>query len=175
MSSLDESSLSPSGEYQENLDILRQTYFFSGLPLESLKIFAYLCTRERFKTGNLLFRQGEDDGEALCLIAGKAQLERTVDSRTQPVRVLGPGVFIGGLTLLGETRRLYSLRALEDTVCLVLGREKFSKTLQQFPGQMPRIFKAVVDAINGWEERFLQEFSAGDCGGCLQRLGVSLL
>ena len=48
MSSLDENSLSPSSEYQENLDILRQTYFFSGLPLESLKVFAYLCTREKF-------------------------------------------------------------------------------------------------------------------------------
>jgi len=57
MSSLDESSLSPSCEYQENLGILRQTYFFSGLPLESLKIFAYLCTREKFREGEFLFRQ----------------------------------------------------------------------------------------------------------------------
>lgn len=174
MSSLDESSLSPSSEYQENLNILRQTYFFSGLPLESLKVFAYLCTRERFKNGDALFRQGEDDGDAFCLIAGRAQLERTADSTHQPVRVIGPGDFIGGLSLLGETRRLYSLRALEDTICLVLSREKFSKTLQQFPGQMPRIFKAVVSAINRWEEHFLEEMSA-DCGGCMPRLGVSLL
>jgi hypothetical protein len=60
MSSLDESSPIPSCEYQENLDILRQTYFFSGLPLESLKIFAYLCTREKFKEGEVLhpLRQG---------------------------------------------------------------------------------------------------------------------
>ena len=86
MSSLDESSLSPSSEYQENLDILRQTYFFSGLPLESLKVFAYLCTRERFKTGETLFLQGEEDADAFCLIAGKAQLERTVETRVQAVR-----------------------------------------------------------------------------------------
>lgn len=174
MSSLDESSLSPSSEYQENLDILRQTYFFSGLPLESLKVFAYLCTREKFKNGETLFRQGEDDGDAFCLISGKTQIERTVDSKHFPVRVFGPGEFIGGLSLLGETRRLYSLRALEDTICLVLSREKFTKTLQQFPGQMPRIFKAVVNAINRWEERFLEEMP-GECGGCLPRLGVSLL
>ena len=142
MSSLDENNLGPSSEYQENLDILRQTYFFSGLPLESLKVFAYLCTRAKFKSGDALFNQGEDDGDAFCLISGKAQLERTVDSTRFPVRVLGPGEFIGGLSLLGETRRLYSLRALEETICLVLSREKFSKTLQQFPGQMPRKFPA---------------------------------
>jgi len=174
MSSLDESSLTPSCEYQENLDILRQTYFFSGLPLESLKIFAYLCTREKFRSGEFLFRQGDDGNDAFRLITGKAQLERAVDAGTREVRIIGAGEFIGGLALLGETRRLYSLRALEETVCLVLCREKFSKTLQQFPGQMPRIFTAVVGAISGWEERFLEELS-GDCGKCLPKLGVSLL
>jgi CRP-like cAMP-binding protein len=174
MSSLDESSLSPSCEYQENLNTLRQTYFFSGLPLESLKVFAYLCTREKFRSGEFLFREGEDGHDAFCLITGKAQLERVIDAGARAVRVFEAGDFIGGLTLLGESRRLYSLRALEDTVCLVLCREKFSKTLQQFPGQMPRIFKAVVSAINGWEERFLEQLT-GDCSKCLPKLGVSLL
>jgi CRP-like cAMP-binding protein len=174
MSSLDESSLSPSCEYQENLNILRETYFFSGLPLESLKIFAYLCTREKFRSGEFLFREGEDGHEAFYLIAGKGQLERGVPAETHAMRSIGAGQFIGGLTLLGENRRLYSLRALEDTVCLVLSREKFTKTLQQFPGQVPRIFNAVVGAINGWEERFLEGLR-GDCSKCLPQLGVSLL
>jgi len=174
MSSLDESSLSPSCEYQENLDILRQTYFFSGLPLESLKIFAYLCTREKFREGEFLFRQGEDDGEAFWIISGRAQLEHSTDAASQPIRIYGPGDFIGGLTLLGETRRLYSLGALQEIVCLVLTREKFAKTLEQFPGQMARIFKAVVGAINGWEERFLEALPL-ECIGCVPKLGVSLL
>jgi CRP/FNR family transcriptional regulator, cyclic AMP receptor protein len=174
MSSLDESSLSPSSEYQENLDILRQTYFFSGLPLESLKVFAYLCTRERFKTGAPLFLQGEEDADAFCIIAGQAQLERTLGTRVQVVRVYGPGEFIGGLTLLGETRRLYTLRALEDMTCLVLSREKFTKTIEQFPGQTPRLLKVVVDAINRWEEVFLEELT-DECGKCIPRLGVSLI
>jgi CRP/FNR family transcriptional regulator, cyclic AMP receptor protein len=174
MSSLDESNLSPSGEYQENLDILRQTYFFSGLPLESLKVFAYLCTRERFKAGEPLFLQGDEDADAFCLIAGMAQLERIIGSNVQALRTYGPGEFIGGLTLLGETRRLYTLRALENTTCLVLNREKFTKTLEQFPGQATRLFKAVVDAISRWEEVFLEELTA-ECGKCIPRLGVSLL
>ncbi len=174
MSSLEESSPIPSCEYQENLDILRQTYFFSGLPLESLKIFAYLCTREKFKEGAFLFRQGEDDGEAYCILSGRTQLERTVGEMMLPIRACGAGEFIGGLTLIGETRRLYSLRALEPTVCLVLGRDKFAKTIDQFPEQRSRIFKAVVAAINAWEERFLDGMAEA-CGGCTSRLGVSLL
>lgn len=174
MSSLDESSPIPPCEYQENLDVLRQTYFFSGLPLESLKIFAYLCTREKFKEGVCLFRQGEDDGEAYWILSGRTQLERAAGERMLPIRACEAGEFIGGLTLIGETRRLYSLRALEPTVCLVLSRDKFAKTLDQFPEQRSRIFKAVVAAINGWEERFLETMTEA-CGGCTSRLGVSLL
>jgi CRP-like cAMP-binding protein len=174
MSSLDESSPTPACEYQQNLDILRQTYFFSGLPLESLKIFAYLCTREKFKEGDYLFRQGEDDGQAFCLLCGTAQLERTVGEAALAIRSVDAGTFVGGLTLIGETRRLYSLRALQETVCLVLSREKFTKTLEQFPEQRPRIFKAVVAAITDWEERFLEGIAEA-CSGCTPKLGVSLL
>ncbi len=29
-------------EFQENLNLLRETYFFTGFPLEALKVFAYL-------------------------------------------------------------------------------------------------------------------------------------
>jgi CRP-like cAMP-binding protein len=174
MSSLDESSLRPACEYQENLDILRQTYFFSGVPLESLKVFAYLCTRETFDSQEYIFQQGENGDDAFCIVSGSAQLERNGNGGARAIRICGPGEFFGGLTLLGETQRLYSLRAVEKTVCMVLGREKFTKTIEQFPAQMPRIVKAVVNAVVKWEQRFLDDL-ASDCGGCLPRLGVSVL
>ena len=47
----------PASELEQNLEFLRQTYFFSGIPLEALKVFAYLCTREKFKSGEYIFRQ----------------------------------------------------------------------------------------------------------------------
>jgi CRP/FNR family cyclic AMP-dependent transcriptional regulator len=172
MSSLDESSLGPSSEFQENLNLLRQTHFFSGLPLESLKIFAYLCVRERLHAGEFLFRQGENDQQAYYIVSGRARLERSENERE--IREFGAGVFIGGLTLLGETRRLYSLRAVEETVCILLSRDKFTKAIQQFPEQLPRIIRVVVRSINDWEDRFLGELAV-DCGACLPHLGVSLL
>jgi CRP/FNR family transcriptional regulator, cyclic AMP receptor protein len=174
MSSSEEYSLNPPCEYQDNLNLLRQTYFFAGLPLEVLKVFAYLCTREKYKPGDYLFRQGEDDGNAFCIISGRARLERQVGDASHELRVVGPGQFIGGLTLLGPTRRLYSLGAVDDTVCIVLSREKFSKTMHQFSEQMPRLFKAVVGAVNEWERLFLEELTP-ECGGCLPNLGVTLL
>ncbi|MCU0559297.1 MAG: cyclic nucleotide-binding domain-containing protein [Desulfobacterales bacterium] len=174
MSSLGKNSPEVPCEFKENLDLLRQTYLFSGFPLESLKVFAYLGTREKLHDGDYLFRQGEDDDQAYCIVSGKARLELGDNGPVRLIREVGPGDFIGGLALLGDARRLYSLRAIGEMVCIVLKREKFSKAVQQFPDQMPRIFRAVVEAVIDWEGRFLVALGA-DCGGCLPRLGVSLL
>ena len=174
MSLSDTNNTTPTSEFQENLQILRQIYFFSGLPLETLKIFAYLCTREKFKQGEHIFRQNEDDGQAFYIIGGRARLERNDNGDTRKVRDCETGEFLGGLTLLGETRRLFSLKSVSDTTCLVLNREKFSKTMGQFPDLMMKICKAVAQSIDTWEKRFLT--NQGDqCGECMEKLGVTLI
>ena len=164
----------PSSEFQENLQILRQIYFFSGLPLETLKIFAYLCTREKFKQGEHIFRQNEDDGQAFYIIDGKARLERNNNGDSIKVRDCETGEFLGGLTLLGETGRLFSLKSVADTTCLVLNRERFAKTMNQFPELMMKICKAVTQSIDTWEKRFLKD-KGDQCGECMEHLGVTLI
>ena len=174
MSSSEKNNLAPSSEFQENLEILRQTYFFSSLPLETLKIFAYLCTREKFRQGEHLFRQDEDDGQAFYIIEGRARLERTDNGTTTEIRDCKTGEFLGGLTLLGETRRLFSLKSVTDTTCLVLNRGKFLKTMEQFPNMLVRICNAVAQSIDTWEDRFLADRGV-ECGECRIRLGVTLI
>jgi CRP/FNR family transcriptional regulator, cyclic AMP receptor protein len=174
MSLSEKNKSTPSSEFQENLEILRQIYFFSGLPLETLKIFAYLCTRENFKQGEHIFRQNEDDGQAFYIVEGKARLEREDNGDTTIMRDCESGEFLGGLTLLGETGRLFSLKSVADTSCLVLNREKFAKTMVQFPDLMMKICKAVAQSIDTWEKRFLTD-QGDQCGKCMGRLGVTLI
>jgi CRP-like cAMP-binding protein len=90
------------------------------------------------------------------------------------VREYNSAEFIGGLSLLGETKRLFSLKAVSDTTCLVLNREKFSKTIEQFPHLLVKICNAVAKSIDLWEERFLSD-RADQCGECLSQLGVTLI
>ena len=161
-------------EFQENLDILRQINFFSHLPLETLKVVAYLCTRERFKKGDYLFHQNEDDGLAFYIISGKAALFHKDKNGEHLIREYNEGEFIGGLTLLGSLHRLFSLQSITDLTCLVLTREKFTKALEQFPNLTPKVLKVVVDIICAWEERFLADYTA-TCDACKHNIGVSLV
>jgi len=163
-----------SSEFKENLEILRQIYFFSGLPLERLKVLAYICTRETFKHGDYLFRQDDDDGQAFFIISGKARLVHNDEGGERMIRDYDTGEFLGGMALLGTMRRLFSLKALTDVTCLIMTREKCGATIQQFPDLMPRIIKAVVERISAWEGQFLVSREE-NCSVCRQKVGVSLI
>jgi CRP/FNR family cyclic AMP-dependent transcriptional regulator len=158
-SSAEKNSSDAACEFQQNLEILRQIDFFAGLPMETLKVFAYLCARESFATEDYLYREDDDDGQAFYILSGQLCLIHEVDGRELSIQIYDAGVFIGGLSLLGSTRRLFSLKAGQDTECLVLTREKFTKAIAQFPDLIPKIFKAVVDSIRSWDQQLLFEMA----------------
>ncbi len=155
-----ETSAGAGCEFQENLEILRQIDFFAGLPIETLKVFAYLCGRETYQPGDCLFSQGEDDGQALYLLSGQAMLTHAVHNAEVDIRGFSTGAFLGSLALLGSMPRLFSLKAVDTVECLVLTREKFSKSIEQFPDLVPRLFNSIVVGIHRWEKRLVEEMAA---------------
>jgi CRP-like cAMP-binding protein len=160
-------------EFQENLTILREIYFFSEFPLEVLKVFAYLCTREEYKEGDIIFNQDDDDGRAYYLLSGQARLSRSHENNEVLIRICGENTFFGAFTLASKINRLFVLTALTDTSCLVLTREKFQNTISQFPDSRISIIQSLSDNIISWEEKFLSENL--DCDSCRSVMGVSLL
>jgi len=164
----------PTSEYQENLNILRQIDFFSGLPLEATKVFAYLCIREKFKKGDFLFQQGDEDEQAYYIIVGSARLLHEDDGQELEIRDCEEGEFLGRLALMSTMSRLFSLRARTDMICLTLTREKFAKALEQFPDLMPKLIRVIVENIYNWEKRFVTHRPIV-CSDCFKEMGVSLV
>ena len=161
-------------EYQENLNFLRQVDFFSGIPLEATKVFAYLCTRESYHSGEYLFQQNDECEQAHYIISGNARLLIEVNNNEQEVKEYGEGEFVGRLALLGNMRRLFSLKAITDVNCLILTREKFSKALAQFPEVMPKMTKVIVNNVYNWEKQFMARRKE-ECSDCFKEIGVSLV
>ncbi len=161
-------------EFQENLSILRQIPVFSPLPIESLKVFAYLCSRETYKEGEYLFRRDEDDGQAYYFISGTAVILYEGEKGEEEITGYGEGKFIGGLALHGKVPRLFSMKATSEVICLIMTRDKFAKAMEQFPELVPKILHALVGRIHQWERKLLAGH-AKDCPDCLERAGVSLI
>jgi CRP-like cAMP-binding protein len=173
-SNLGKNDAGASCEYQENLNILRQIDFFSGLSLEATKVLAYLCSREKFKMDEYLFQQDDEDDRAFYIISGIAHLVHRTNGEASVLREYGEGEFIGRLSLTGKMRRLFDLRAKSDVVCLTISQEKFSKALEQFPDQLPKLIRVIVENIYKWEKHFITQ-RTGDCNDCMQLIGVSLV
>ena len=161
-------------EFDDNLRILRETRFFSGLSLEALKVLAYLCTQETFKQDDYLFSQDDDDGRAFYFVSGTAKLTHRHDSGEMDIRNFEKGDFLGGLALMGPLHRLFSLKALTDTTCIILTRDKFTKVMEQFPEQMPKVLKSLIESLRIWEKHFLSDPDKC-CETCLYKIGVSLV
>ncbi len=169
-----DNKINSSSEFQDNLATLRQIPFFSKLPIEKLKILTYLCTRTSYKKGDFLFKQDDDDGQAFYIIQGTTLLMHKYLDREISIREYGQGSFLGGIAVLGTSRRIYSLKALDDVVCLVLTRAKFIKILEQFPELILPAIQGKLESIHTWEKHFLAQH-AKDCDQCCVHLGVSVL
>jgi CRP-like cAMP-binding protein len=137
-------------------------------------VFAYLFTREKFRPGDHLIHQEDNDGKAFYIISGTADVVREDERGETTLEGFGKGEFLGGLALLGDMRRLFSVRAQTDLMCLVMTREKFTKAIEQFPELMPRIMETMVKRIRLWEKRLLLEHG-GLCEQCRKKVGVSLI
>ena len=158
-SSTEKNSAGGTCEFQQNLEILRQVEFFASLPMETLKVFAYLCTRESFGPQDYLYSKDDDDGQAFYILSGRLVLVHEADQGEEAIREYRPGDFVGGLSLLAPMRRLFALKAGQETDCLVLSREKFAKAIEQFPELIPMMFKSVADSIRDWDQQRLFEMT----------------
>ncbi|WP_291328848.1 Crp/Fnr family transcriptional regulator [Desulfovibrio sp. UCD-KL4C] len=159
-------------EYQENLEIIREVAYFSGLELEAQKLLAYLCVRENFAQGTTVFNTGDIDKSAYFIIKG--QMEAFLENVESPVQTFKENDFVGALTLIGESKRLFTLKAVTDTVCIRLTQDKFEKARGQYPEINNKFLKAAVDKISNREERFLSKYDI-NCEGCKSAIGLTLI
>jgi CRP/FNR family transcriptional regulator, cyclic AMP receptor protein len=174
ISSTDREQGSKGSELKENIQILRQITLFSWMPIETLKIIAYLCRRETFRVGELLFQSGDIGDRSFYIISGEAEAIIELPDQTVVLKTLKTEEFLCSLALLGKMTHHFSVRATEKLTCLTLEREKFLKTMLQFPEHTSKIFDATVSLIMQWEKSFLQGLDLKSLSES-NRLGVSLI
>jgi CRP-like cAMP-binding protein len=157
-------------ELKDNLQLLMHLPILSGLPMEPLKLLAYLCRRQVFREGQIIFHQEDLDPNGYLIISGRAQLMLEAPRELELIEI-GEMEFVGGLSLFCEMKRIYSLKAQTEVVTLTLSRDKFQKTLEQYPDIGPRIFEATAKSIIRWETHFVREHLSR-CTECRNRMGI---
>ena len=113
-------------------DTLGNVELFAELEKEDLQRIAKACVVREFKAGDVIVREGEV-GVAFYIIE-KGRVEVVKDLGTPEEQVLdtmGPSSFFGEMALFDNHVRSASIRALEETRCLVLTKWDFNAELTQ--------------------------------------------
>ena len=143
---------------KRDISILQQAPLFNGLDPEALRLIAFAAEGRTFRSGDVLFREGEVSDGGYVITSGEVAMERR--DRSGP-ELYGPGALLGELAMIVETERPATAVARQTTTALRVTRDMFSRVMQEFPESA----MALRDAI----ARDAQE-TAGRLSGIRYRL-----
>jgi CRP/FNR family transcriptional regulator, cyclic AMP receptor protein len=128
-------------------DHLKAVPLFQGLSDSALDAVAGLATEVEFTDGQTVTREGELGDSFYVLVAGQLNVSRN-DS---DVRVLGPGDFLGEISLVDGRPRTATTTAVGPVETLVIHRPAFLELMDSFGPVRLGVLMALTDRIRSDE------------------------
>lgn len=128
-------------------DTLAQISLFSDLSKADVKKLARLMTPVDIKAGREFITEGKPGREAFILLEGTASVRRG----KRLIATLGPGDFIGEMSVIAGYPRSATVTAETDLVCEVLNRREFSSLLDEVPTIARKIMVAAIKRLHELE------------------------
>ena len=129
------------------LALLREVELFSHCRKTDLVRIAALVDEIEAPKGKTLTREGEPGWEFFVVAEGRATARRG----RQTVGTIGPGSFIGEMSLVDQGPRTATVTADTDMHLLVLSSRSFSQLLDEVPDVRRRILSAMAERLRELE------------------------
>jgi CRP/FNR family transcriptional regulator len=152
--------------------------------IEHVPIFANLSREERteivevassrsFEKGETIYRAGDEGGTLFVLYTGRAKLFRLNSSgKEQVLRLVGPGEFIGELSLFSSLPLTDNALALEATTMCVLQGDQLKELMVKYPSiafkVMDELSRRLEKAENRIEDISLSSVTKRVAGALLE-------
>lgn len=137
-------------------EFLRPILF--GLTEEDLDDLACAACVRTFLPGEAICREGEPAGAFFFVVSGRVAILKQMDDQTE--RLLhhaGPAEFFGEMAIVQEGGRTATVRAVEPTVALEIGREEFLNVLGRSPSLAIRILVHLTDRLRSADQQAIAE------------------
>ena len=131
-----------------NLDLLRRVPLFSLLTVTQAEVISGAVTKQRYKRGEVLVEQGQKSNALAILLTGRAR-EVSADSRGREVilATLGPGDYIGEMSIIDNEPHSATVRAEVQTDVLLLGRADFARCLAENASMSLVVMRGLVKRL----------------------------
>ncbi len=114
-------------------DCIRSVPIFSNLTSEEMLEIALITTAKSFEKGEMVYMAGDKGGTLFVLHTGRVKITRfAANGKEQVIRVIGPGEFMGELSLLSPVAHTDNAEVLEDTMMCVIEGDKLKELMAKY-------------------------------------------
>ena len=131
------------------VEALRAQPLFQGLTPEELGNVSSLVFEKTYLKNSTLFVEGMT-GEILYLIQkGKVEItHKDAKGEEKVLAALGPGEFLGEMSLIDNRPRTATARAGEDLTLLVMTKKAFNTLMEKYPGAALKVVMVFLKTAN---------------------------
>jgi serine/threonine protein phosphatase PrpC len=130
-------------EYARKIDVLRRMPFFHDLDMKEIIRVVNLTEVRAYAPSDLIIAEGQAGDEMFIILTGKVRLHKGDAFITH----LGPGSFVGELSLIDSQPRSASVSAEEASRALVLRRSDFIRLVKTESSLSSRLLWNVLQVV----------------------------
>lgn len=107
---------------------------FSNLSQEEMLEIASITSDRTYKKGELIYMAGDKERKLYVIHKGKVKISRITEAgKEQVIRILGPGEFMGELSLFSSEPLKDNGEVLEDTTMCIIDGEALRELMVKYP------------------------------------------
>jgi len=118
----------------EKITRLRDFSIFEGMGVRELHAIASVVNVEHFMPGDVMISEGEENSSIYLIVVGRVTVYEKYGTENQKEKVsLGPGAFLGELSLFTRLAPNATCTAAEKTEAYVLRHHQFEEIMKIYP------------------------------------------
>ena len=132
----------------DEVKMLQQVPLFAGVSPAKLKLLAFTSERVLYRTGEVLFLQGDVGDAAFVILSGRADI--LVDGPEGQIKVaeVGENAIVGEIAILCDVARTATVSAATEVEALRISKDNFVKHLVDFPEMTLEVVRVLADRLS---------------------------
>jgi CRP-like cAMP-binding protein len=117
---------------------------FAGLDARTIERLTRHGTRRSYAPGELIIREGDAASALYVILSGRVVVERQVPGGCENLMEFGPHEFFGEVALIENAPRTVSVRAVEETECILIVAWEFTALVRESPDVAEVLLKELI-------------------------------
>ena len=126
---------------------LKAIPLFAKLTLDDMKDLYRLTTEVSFTAGEVMIEQGTDGRGLFVVVEGHLEIVLVQPTGTKKLNTLGPGAYVGEVSLLGRSRTSARVAAVGRVQALHIPPEQFEHFLNGKPAAALRVYRLFAENL----------------------------